>query len=101
MRYGPIRLTSTTRRHTAGSSSQVVPLPPVMPALLTRMSTRPSAASVAAVAAPTAASSVSSTVTPRAEPFDCNEPVAASSRAASMSQSTTRAPLAMKRSAIA
>ena len=36
-----IRFTSITRRQIAGSSSQVVPLPPVMPALLTRMSIWP------------------------------------------------------------
>ena len=32
-----------TRRQTSGASSQVVPLPPVMPALLTRMSILPCA----------------------------------------------------------
>ena len=51
-----------TRRQTSGASSQVVPLPPVMPALLTRMSILPAAAIVRAVAAATALSSVSSTL---------------------------------------
>ena len=61
-----------TRRQTSGSSSQVMPLPPEMPALFTRMSIRPCLATVAAVALSTDAASVSSTISAETVPNDDN-----------------------------
>ena len=62
---------------------------------------RPSMASALAVAAATAASSVSSTTSPRTGPCAASVEQARSSRTASMSHSTARAPDMSSRSAVA
>jgi hypothetical protein len=84
-----------TRRHSAGSYSQVFLLEPVMPALLTRISTCPSAAFAAFAAAATDCSLVTSTVTLCAPSLFA----ASVSASPSMSQSETFAPDALSRSA--
>src|SRR5215471_14430821 len=105
VRYGATRLTSTTRRHTSGVSSRSGALPPVMPALLTRMSILPRSRRSAATARAIAAASVTSTTAACTRPLPsasrCKAAPALSSAAASTSHSTTVAPDASMRLAMA
>ena len=82
-----------TRRQTSGASSQVVPLPPVMPALLTRMSILPAAPSARAAAAGDGGLvGQLDLLGDRRWPASPSVPFASASLAASASQSATVAP---------
>jgi len=90
-----------TRRQISGASSHVVPLPPVMPALLTSASSRPSFDSVESVAASTDAWSVISTASVATLPRVASDARALASCSSLTSQSETVAPEPSIRSAMA
>src|SRR5260221_2375176 len=98
---GPVRLTSSTWRQSAGARSQLLALPPVMPALLTRMSILPKRARVADTAASMLPSSVTSTPVPFTVSTAPTSAIVITKAAASRSHSATFAPEARRRSAIA